>query len=220
MEFLLEVTQAKKTKDREWLKEVSSIPLQQSLNDLNTAYQNFFNSFQGHRKGKSVRPPKFKSKKSRQTARFTKGGFKVGQYQVYLATIGKLKVVWPKSLPSQPTSATIIKDLANRYFLSFVVEIQPEVLSKTDNSVGIDLGLKTFATLSNGTKIDAPKPLKKQLRNIENDVSHYPGKTRGTKRYEKAKLKLAKFHGELKDTRTNFLHKLSTKIKYENQVIV
>ena len=65
------ITQAKKTQDREWLSEVSAIPLQQSLNDLNQAYQNFFKSTQGKRKGKPVKPPKFKSKKSRQTARFT-----------------------------------------------------------------------------------------------------------------------------------------------------
>ena len=77
--------------------------------------------------------------------------------------MGKLKVVRSRKLTSQPSSIKIIKDSANRYFLSFVVEIQPEVLSKTDNSVGIDLGIKTFATLSNATKIDAPKPLKKRI---------------------------------------------------------
>ena len=73
--------------------------------------------------------------------------------------MGKLKVVRSRKLTSQPSSVTIIKDSANRYFLSFVVEIQPEVLSKTDNSVGIDLGIKTFATFSDGTKVDAPKRL-------------------------------------------------------------
>ncbi len=69
-----------------------------------------------------------------------------------------------RKLPNQPSSVTVIKDSANRYFLSFVVEILPEVLPQTDNSVGIDLGIKTFATLSNGQKIDAPKPLKKRIK--------------------------------------------------------
>ncbi|WP_287523928.1 transposase [Okeania sp. SIO2C2] len=67
-------------------------------------------------------------------------------------------------MPAAPSSVTIIKDSANRYFLSFVVEIIPETLAHTDNSVGIDLGISTFATLSNGTKIDAPKPLKKRIK--------------------------------------------------------
>ncbi|WP_255502913.1 transposase [Okeania sp. KiyG1] len=173
------ITQAKKTECREWLSEVSNIPLQQSLNDLNRrgerpfAPTNFFKSTQGQRKGKPVKPPKFKSKKSLATARFTKGGFKVGQHKVYLAKIGKLKIVWSRELPAAPSSVTVIKDVGangrsplHRYFLSFVVEIQPEILPQTDNSVGIDLGIKTFATFSDGTKVDAPKPLKKRIKKL------------------------------------------------------
>ncbi|NET29793.1 transposase, partial [Okeania sp. SIO1I7] len=158
------ITSAKKTQYREWLSEVSNIPLQQSLNDLNQGYQNFFKSTKNQRKGKPVKPPKFKSRKSKQTARFTKGGFKVGQHKVYLAKIGKLKIVWSRELPAAPSSVTVIKDSAHRYFLSFVVEIQPEILPQTDNSLGIDLGIKTFATFSDGTKVDAPKPLKKGIK--------------------------------------------------------
>ncbi len=194
--------------------------MQQSLNDLNQAYQNFFKSTKGKRKGKPIKLPKFKSRKSRQTARFTKGGFKVGLHKVYLAKIGKLKIVWSRELPAAPSSVTIIKDSANRYFLSFVVEIQPETLPKTDNSVGIDLGIKTFATLSNSEKIDAPKPLKKRIkkyRKLSKSLSH---KTKGSKRYETARARVAKFHAKLKDTRTDFLHKLSTEIIRDNQTIV
>ena len=88
-----------------------------------------------------------------------------GQHKVPSnAKIGKLKIVWSRDLPAAPSSVTVIKDSANRYFLSFVVEIQPEIWPQTDNSVGIDLGIKTFAALSDGTKIDAPKPLKKQIK--------------------------------------------------------
>ncbi|GFZ95429.1 transposase [Okeania sp. KiyG1] len=165
------ITQAKKTENREWLQEVSNIPLQQSLNDLNQAYQNFFQSTKGQRKGKPVKPPKFKSRKSKQTARFTRGGFKVGQHKVYLAKVGKLKIVWSRELPAAPSSVTVIKDVGangrlplHRYFLSFVVETCAKTLPRTDNSVGIDLGIKTFATFSDGTKVDAPKPLKKRIK--------------------------------------------------------
>ncbi len=131
------------------MSEVSNIPLQQSLNDLNQADQNFFKSCWGERKGKPVKPPKFKKRKSRQTARFRRDGFKIHQHKVYAAKIGKIKIIWSGELPAQPTSATVIKDSANRYFISFVVEIQPEKLPKTQ-SVGIDLGRKTIATFSNG----------------------------------------------------------------------
>lgn len=77
---------------------------------------------------------------------YTRRGLKVYQNKVYLAKIGKLKIVWSRELPGQPSSVTITKDSASRYFLSFVVEINLENLAQTDNSVGIDLDIKTFAT--------------------------------------------------------------------------
>lgn len=102
----------------------------------------------------------------------------------------------------------------------FVVEINPEPLPKIENSVGIDLGIKTFATLSNGEKIDAPKPLNKRIKKLRNLSKSLSGKTKGSKRYQKARLKIAKFHAKLADTRTDFLHELSTRLINENQVIV
>ncbi len=109
-------------------------------------YQNFFSSTKGQRKGQAIKPPKFKSRKSKQTARFTLRGFKVYQHKVPSnAKIGKLKIIWSRELPTAPSSVTVIKDSAHRYFLSFVVKINPEILPKTDNSVGIDLGIKTSA---------------------------------------------------------------------------
>ncbi len=137
-----------------------------------------------------------------------------------MAKIGKLKIVWSRELPAAPSSVTVIKDSANRYFLSFIVEIQPETLPENENSVGIDLGIKTFATLSDGTKVDAPKPLKKRIKKYRKLSKSLSNKTLGSKRYEKARLRLAKFHAKLKDTRADFLHKLSTKIIRENQTIV
>ena len=161
------LTQIKKTEEKQWLTEVSSIPLQQSLRDLETAYSNFFASCKGERKGKKVKPPKFKKRKSKQSARFTNNSFTVHQYHVTLAKIGDLKVVWSRPLPSKPSSVTVIKDAADRYFLSFVVEIRPETLPDNKQTVGIDLGIATFATLSTGEKINAPKPLKKRLKRLK-----------------------------------------------------
>jgi len=126
----------------------------------------FFASCKGERKGRKVKPPKFKKRKSKQSARFTDNGFTINQYHVTLAKIGDLRIVWSRPLPSKPSSVTVIKDAADRYFLSFVVEIQPEILPNNGESVGIDLGIATFATLSTGEKIDAPKPLKKRLKRL------------------------------------------------------
>ncbi|WP_139294487.1 RNA-guided endonuclease InsQ/TnpB family protein, partial [Microcystis aeruginosa] len=108
------LTQVKKTEEKQWLTEVSSIPLQQSLRDLETAYSNFFASCKGERKGRKVKPPKFKKRKSKQSARFTDNGFTINQYHVTLAKIGDLRIVWSRPLPSKPSSVTVIKDAADR----------------------------------------------------------------------------------------------------------
>ena len=159
------ITQTKK--ELLGLKEVASTPLQQSLKDLDQDYKNFFNSCTGKRKGVKVRPPKFKSRKSKQTARFVGANYQINQDKIYLPKVGKIKIVWSRPLASQPTSVTIIKDSANRPSIaSFVVKISPESLSKTDNSIRIELGISTFATLSSGEKILAPKPLKKELEKV------------------------------------------------------
>ena len=214
------LTQSKQTEERFWLNEVSSVALQQSLRNLNTAYQNFFNSIKGKRKGKKVNPPKFKSRKSKQTATFTKAGFSIKGKKVYVAKIGDLEVVWSRLLPSEPSSVTVIKDPSDRYFLSFVVEISPEKLPDNGKSVGVDLGITDFATLDNGEKIKAPKPLKKQLRKLRKSQRSLSRKQKGSKRREKTRLRVAKIHAKIKDTRTDFLHKLSTRLIRENQTIV
>ncbi|NER95660.1 MAG: IS200/IS605 family element transposase accessory protein TnpB [Symploca sp. SIO1B1] len=214
------ITQAKKTREREWLSQVSCVPLQQSLNDLEQAYQNFFKSCKGQRKGKQVLPPKFKKRHAKQSARFTQRGFTLRGDCLKVAKIGKLKIAWSRPLPFEPSSVTVIKDAAGRYFVSFVVEIASSVLPKTENSVGIDLGIATFATLDDGQKIDAPKPLYKRINRLRRLSKNLSRKTRGSKRYERVRKRQAKLQAKLKDTRTDFLHKLSTRIIRENQTIV
>lgn len=212
------ITQAKKTVEREWLSEVSNIPLQQSIADLGVAFNNFFQSLKGNRKGKKVNPPRFKSRRSKQTARFRKGGFKVKQAKVYLAKIGDIKTKWSRPLPSLPSSVTIIKDCTNRYFLSFVVEIESEDRQAQHPSIGIDLGLKTFASCSNGEKIPSPdySRLDRKLRRSQRRLAKRP---KGSKRRERMRLACAKLNVRIRDKRKDFLHKLSTQVVNENQVI-
>ena len=214
------ITQAKQSENRYWLADVSNIPLQQSVRDLGQAYQNFFDSCSGKRKGKKLAPPKFKKRSANQSARFRVGGFKVHPDKVYLAKIGKLEIEWSRPLPPDPSSVTVIKDASGRYFLSFVVEINPEKLPDNGQSVGIDLGIIDFATLSTGEKIKSPKPLKKHLKKLKRLQHKLSRKQKGSKRREVARKRVAKLHTKIKDTRTDFLHKLSTKIIRENQTIV
>ncbi|NEO75913.1 RNA-guided endonuclease TnpB family protein [Moorena sp. SIO4G3] len=214
------ITEAKRTAEREWLSDVSCVPLQQSLNDLEQAYQNFFKSCNRQRKGKPVKPPKFKKRHAKQSARFTQRGFSLRGDCLKIAKVGKLKVVWSRPLPAEPSSVTIVKDAANRYFASFVVETAPEALPKIQTSVGIDLGIKIFATFDDGIHIDAPKPLKKKINRLRRLSKNLSRKNRGSKRYELARKRKARLQAKLKDTRTDFLHKLSTQIIRENQTIV
>ncbi len=141
-------------------------------------------------------------------------------YKIYLAKIGKIKIIWSSPLPSEPSSATIIKDSAGRYFISFVVEVKPEPLPSNNKSVGIDLGITDFATFSNGEKVKAPKPLKKKLKRLRKLQRNLARKTKGSKRREAARKKVAKLHAKITDTRTDFLHQLSTKVIRENQTVI
>jgi putative transposase len=212
------ITQAKHLKERAWLSKVSNIPLQQSISDLGVAYKNYFDSLKGKRKGQKVGSPKFKKKDNRQSARFTRGGFSIRKDKVYLAKIGKLKTLWSRPLPAEPSSVTVIKDRANRYFLSFVVEILPEIRPAIYPSVGIDLGIKTFAVLSTGEKINNPDyfPLERKIRRFQRRLAK---RVKGSKRREVMRLKVAKLKAKEQDTRKDFLHKLSTRVVNDNQVI-
>jgi putative transposase len=213
------LTSTKKTESRVWLNEVSSVPLQQSLRHLATAYKNFFDSHNGKRKGGKVGAPKFKKKTNNQSAEFAKSGFSLKGTQVYLAKIGLVSPIRSRELPSKPSSVTVIKDCAQRYFLSFVVDVEPQDLEPINPSIGIDLGLKTFATLSDGTQVKSPDYSKseRKIRKLQRRLAR---QQKDSKRRHKTRIQIAKLHNHVTDTRKDFLHKLSTKIVNENQVIV
>ncbi|WP_293126378.1 transposase [Microcoleus sp. bin38.metabat.b11b12b14.051] len=213
------ITQAKKTEERHWLSEVSAIPLQQSIADLGIAYKNFFNSLKGKRKGKKLGSPRFKKKTSQQSARLTRGGFSINRETVYLAHIGNVNPIWSRSLPSEPSSVTVVKDCANRYFLSFVVDVEPVSLEAKNQSIGIDLGIKTFAFMSDGTKAESPSYVKldRKVRKLQRKLAR---QEKDSKRRHRTRIKIAKTHNKIADTRKDFLHKLSTKVVSENQAII
>lgn len=212
------ITQAKRIDERSWLKEVSNIPLQQSVSDLGVAIKNYFDSRKGKRQGGAMGFPRFKKKNNRQSARFRKGGFSIKNTKVYLAKIGNIKTKWSRPLPGEPSSVSVIKDRCNRYFLSFVVEANLDSVSASQESIGVDLGIKTFATLSTGEKVDSPNysKLNRKIKRFQRRLSK---RVKGSKRREAARLKVAKLKAQLRDTRKDFLHKLSSRLVIENQVI-
>lgn len=213
------ITQAKKTEARAWLSEVSNIPLQQSVVDLEIAFKNFFDSCKAKRKGRKVGYPKFKKRTNRQSARFRIGGFSLKGEGIYLAKIGIVKPVWSRKLPANPSSVTVIKDCANRYFLSFVVEIEPNQIDAENQSIGIDLGIKTFAVMSDGKKVISPDYSKhdRKIRKLQRKLARQQS---CSKRRNRTRIQIAKIHNKIADTRKDFLHKLSTKVVSENQTII
>ncbi|MFJ8200899.1 RNA-guided endonuclease InsQ/TnpB family protein [Streptomyces sp. NPDC096152] len=220
------ITQAKRTAERSWLGEVSAVVLQQALRDAETAYRNFFASLKGERKGPRLGAPKLKSRKdSRQSIRFTAnarwsitpGG------RLNLPKIGELRVKWSRTLPCVPSSVTVIKDAAGRYFASFVIATDPAAdlqrMPEAEASIGIDLGLAHFAVLSDGTKIDSPRFLRRAEKKLKRAQRELSRKQRGSRNREKARRKVARAHAQVADARREFHHQLSTKLIRENQAV-
>jgi putative transposase len=220
------ITEAKRTAERSWLGEVSVVVLQQSLRDAEKAYRNFFASLKGTRKGPKVGPPRLKSRKdSRQSIRFTANArwSITGQGRLNLPKIGAVKVKWSRTLPAAPTSVTVIKDAAGRFFASFVIDTDPAAdqarMPETDRTIGIDLGLTHFAVLSDGTKIDSPRFLRRAEKKLKKTQRELSRKQKGSKNRAKARLKVARAHAAVADARREFHHQLSTKLISENQGI-
>ncbi|NEA39134.1 RNA-guided endonuclease TnpB family protein [Streptomyces sp. SID11385] len=220
------ITRAKLTEARSWLGEVSAVVLQQSLRDAETAYKNFFASLTGARKGPRTGPPRFKSRKdTRQSIRFTANArwHLTDSGRLNLPKIGAVKVKWSRPLPATPTSVTVIKDSAGRYFASFVLTTDPAAdrarMPDTSQTIGIDLGLAYFAVLSDGTKIDSPRFLRRAEKKLKKAQRNLSRKQKGSRNREKARRKVARAHAKVTDARHEFHHQLSTKLISENQGI-
>jgi putative transposase len=215
------ITAAKRTPERAWLGEVSSVVLVQSLRDLHTAYRNFFSSVTGKRKGPKVAPPRFKSRKDRrQSIRLTANGFSLRDNgRLYVAKVGDLRVKWSRTLPATPTSVTITMDAAGRYWASFVVDTTPVILPELQADTGIDLGLNHFAVLSDGRKVDSPKFLRRAEKKLKRMQKALSRKAKGSNNRAKARAMVARQHARVADRRWDWQHKLSTQIIRENQAV-
>lgn len=210
------LTEWKQDEELAFLKDVSNVPLQQSLRNLQSAFANFW--------GKTGKYPKFKSKhKSKDSATYQSNGFTYRNGELKLAkTSTPLDIVWSRQLPenAQITKVTVSRDPSNRYFVSILVDDEIRQLDPKDNSVGVDLGIKTLATLSTGEKIQGPRA----ARALENKLAlaqrRLAKKQKGSKNREKARLKVARIHAKIADQRRDSLHKITTRLVRENQTII
>ena len=206
------LTEIKQLKEFQWLYEVSNVALQQSLRSQDVAFSNFFS--------KRAKYPKFKSKHGKQSFRLTNSGFRVKDGELYIAkSATPLKIVMSRPMPDKLNSVTISKDAAGKYFVSLQGEQEKQALPVLDKSIGIDLGLTHFLITSDGDKIDAPKVYRKAEAKLAILQRRLSRKVKGSKNRGKARIKVARHHAVIADTRKDFLHKLSTKLIRENQTI-
>ena len=209
------LTVLKKTEEFAWLNEVSSVPIQQSLRHLQTAYGNFF--------ARRNKYPTFKKKKDgAQSAEYTTSAFKWADGKLRIAKMdAALNIRFSRTIPKAAivTTVTVSKDCAGRYFVSMLCTDQVQAKTPVAAKVGIDLGLSHFAILSTGEKIAAPNTFRKNEEKLAKLQRKLAKKTKGSANRKKAKLKVAKLHAKITDSRKDFLHKLSTRLINENQVI-
>jgi putative transposase len=197
------LTLLKKEAEFMWLNEVSCVPLQQSLRHLQVAFKNFFDKRSKH--------PTFKSKRSRQSAEYTCSAFKwdSGNRNLTIAKLGRLKVKWSRSFQSNPTTVTISKDCSGRYFVSLVLDEAVDLIPMTGKSIGIDVGINRLATLSNGERIPNPRHTTKFANKLAKEQRRLAKKTKGSGRWNKQRLRVAKVHAKIADSRKDHLNKVT-----------
>jgi putative transposase len=210
------LTTLKQHPETTWLNEVSSVPIQQALRHLDTAFRNFFDGRAQH--------PTFHAKHGTQAATFANSAFR-WDAQTHRLTLAKMEtpldIRWSRPLPNgaQPTTVTVSRDTAGRYFVSILIEEEIDLLSPTDTQVGIDLGLHDIVVLDCGEKVGNPRFLQRDEQRLAKAQRRLARKKRGSKNREKARTKVARIHARIADRRHDFLHKLSTRLIRENQTI-
>ena len=206
-------------KEHEWLKEVDSISLQQTLKDLDKAYQNFFRRI---KQGETSGFPKFKSKKNNKQSfrsQCVNNNICIINNKIKFPKLGLLKFKNSRKFSGQIKSVTVSKTPTNKYFISILVETEIIQLPKINKSVGVDLGLKDFAITSDGDVYKNPKFLKSLEYKLKFQQRKLSKMKLGSGKWKKQKLKVARIHEKIKNKRKDFLQKLSSQLINENQVI-
>jgi putative transposase len=210
------LTAWKKTGELAFLTEVSSVPLQQALRHLQTAFGNFF--------AQRAKYPRYKSrKKSRASAEYTRSAFTWRQGQVTLAKMTEpLDICWSRPLPegAEPTTVTVSRDAAGRWFVSLLCQDSIALAPATTHAVGLDAGITSLVTLSTGEKVANAKYERRERARLARAQRELSRKAKGSANRAKARRKVARVHARIADRRRDFLHKLSTRLVRENQTVV
>lgn len=206
-----ELTLKKLDPEFQWLGDAPATCLTQKLMDLKKAFSNFYEG--------RADPPKFKNKYADQSVRFQDVVFKNGS--IKLPKLGSIKFVNSyKTILGVPKMATIIKTTDGKYYLSFSCVIAQEMPPPGRGVVGIDVGCRDFATLSNGKVYDNPRFLKNKLKALKRSQRALERAKKGSNRRLKLKQKISKQHKKISNTRKDFQQKISTKIVKHNQIVV
>lgn len=206
------MTAMKKTQEWAWLADCSSTVLTQKLNDLESAFGNFF-------KGRASYP-KFKKKLHAQSIRYQLDqrhilkNYSAGEL-LKLPNIGAIDVKWSQVPQGIPKMATVSKTASGKYFVSFACEVEINALPKTGRITGVDVGIKDVAVTSDGDFSGAPKNTYKYARQLRKAQRNLSRKTKGSNRWHKQRIAVAKIHEKIANSRRDFLNKLTTKLVRE-----
>ena len=216
-DLMLMLTQLKKQHEWAWLTEVSAVPLQQTLRDLDAAFANFFAG--------RARYPRYKPvATARKCVRYTRSGFTYRNGQLKLAKImtEPLNIVWSRPLPKGtiPSSVTVSCDKAGRWHISILVETEVRSEETTGAIVGIDLGVKTFAVLSDSETITLPDRISVKEARVRRYQKRFARTQKASANRKKAQVKLSRAHAHVADTRRDFLHKTTTELVRTYDIIV
>ncbi|MCK9868204.1 transposase [Nocardiopsis dassonvillei] len=210
------LTAWKRTQELSFLTEVSSVPLQQTLRHLHTAFRNFFD--------RRAKYPRFKSKKmSRASAEYTRSAFRYRDGQLTLAKMAEpLNIVWSRPLPegARPSTVTVSRDAAGRWFVSLLCEDTITPAPATRDAVGVDAGITSVVTLSTGEKAANPRHERRDRARLAKAQRALSRKQPGSANRDRARRKVARVCARITDRRRDFLHKLSTRLVRENQAVV
>lgn len=205
------LTDLKKEEGFDWLKEINSQSLQAAIRNLDSAYKNFFN--------KQNKFPRFKSKYDRQSFKIPQNVLVNDDKLIIPKFKEGIKINLHRELGGEPLFATIIKSTTGKYYVSITCEVKHNPFEKTGKSVGIDTGIKYLAILSDGMKYENIKVLKSKLKKVKYEQRQLSKKQKGSNSRNKQKLKLASIHEKITNIRKDYLHKVSTEIVKNHDII-
>jgi len=201
-----------KYKEYPWIKDIHRDAHSQPFANLQKAFNGFFK--------KKSKYPKFKKKGKRDSFYVANDKFRINDKEIRLPKIGWVRLTEALRFEGKVTSAVVSRK-ADKWYVSVMVDVGDYVKPRNKNGIiGIDLGLINFATLSTGEKIKAPKPLKRNLKRLQKLSKNHSRKQKGSKNRNKSAMKLARLHAKISNIRIDFIHKLTTRLCNENQVIV